>query len=146
LCPTYIVHYLYSMPVSTSQNGFRSKVWGPPLWVSLHCISLNFPTKPTPSHKLQYLTFFRSLRHVLPCKYCRTSYTQFTGLNGRAPLKYSTMKSRTSVARWLHHVHDLVNVRLKKGGTRLSFAAMCTRYERLRATHCSDSTDGHSCR
>jgi hypothetical protein len=54
-----------------SNDGMLTSVWGPPLWHVLHCISFNYPNKPTSKDKKCYRQFVMNLKHVLPCKYCR---------------------------------------------------------------------------
>lgn len=44
-----------------SQNGFVSAIWGPALWLSIHCISLNYPLDPSKADKEQYRTWFEGL-------------------------------------------------------------------------------------
>ena len=40
-----------------SNDGMLTSVWGPPLWHVLHCISFNYPNKPTKSDKKNYKRF-----------------------------------------------------------------------------------------
>jgi hypothetical protein len=117
----------------------QSRVFGPPLWVGLHSSTFGYPVKPTPFQKLQYMQFFRSLAHVLPCKFCRTSYIRFISQRGRAPLKYATMQNRDSLAHWLYELQNLVNECL--GKTRVpSFERVRSRFKTFRAHTCSGSS------
>ena len=59
-----------------SGDGMVTSVWGPPLWHYLHTMSFNYPVKPTPADKRNYKNFILSLRHVLPCRYCRENLTK----------------------------------------------------------------------
>ena len=54
-----------------SPDGMLTSVWGPPLWHTLHTISFNYPVKPTKEDIENYHSFFKNLKNVLPCKYCR---------------------------------------------------------------------------
>ena len=54
-----------------SPDGMLTSVWGPPMWHSLHTISFNYPVKPSREDKENYYNYFKNLRFVLPCKYCR---------------------------------------------------------------------------
>ena len=49
-----------------SQDGMLTSVWGPSLWHSLHAISFNYPVNPTQKQKNEYLSFFKSLKNILP--------------------------------------------------------------------------------
>jgi hypothetical protein len=121
----------------------QSRVFGPPLWVALHAITFGYPAEnPTKEQQQAYLQFFRSLEHVLPCKYCRLSYRRFIAARGRAPLSQATMKNRDSLARWLYCLHNLVNERLGKSRCP-SYERVRSRYETFRAHTCSDSNKEH---
>ena len=51
--------------------------WGPGLWTSIHCMSFNYPEKPSEEDKKLYSTFFNLLGEMLPCVYCRKSYKTY---------------------------------------------------------------------
>ena len=53
-----------------------TKVWGPMMWGFLHTISFNYKVHPTEEDKDNYRSFIYSLKHVLPCRYCRENYTK----------------------------------------------------------------------
>ena len=55
----------------TSGDGMLTTVWGPSMWHYLHTMSFNYPNNPTAREKRHYRDFILSLRHVLPCRYCR---------------------------------------------------------------------------
>ena len=112
-----------------SKDGMLTTVWGPSLWHSLHTISFNYPTNPTPLQKKKYLEFFKNLRYVLPCKYCRDNYVNNLK---RVPLNMNTMKNRTTLSKWLYLLHEEINTMLgKKSG--LTFDDVRNRYEMFRA-------------
>ena len=97
-----------------SKDGMLTSVWGPSLWHSLHTISFNYPTNPTTKEKQLYFDFFKNLRHVLPCKYCRDNYVNNLK---RVPLTMATMKNRNTLSKWLYLLHEEVNKMLgKKSG------------------------------
>ena len=118
-----------------SSDGMLTSVWGPSLWHSLHAISFNYPVNPTKEQKLQYLEFFRSLKHVLPCKYCRENYKKNIKT---VPLNMSTMKSRETLSRWLYELHEEINTMLHKKSN-LTFDQVRTRYEMFRARCINDN-------
>lgn len=120
-----------------SKDGMLTSVWGPSLWHSLHTISFNYPVKPTLKQKQQYLSFFKSLRYVLPCKYCRDNYVNNLK---RVPLNMQTMKSRLTLSKWLYLLHEEINNMLgKKSG--LTYNDVRNRYEMFRA-RCIDESNG----
>ena len=112
-----------------SGDGMLTSVWGPSLWHSLHTMSFNYPVKPSVEEKRNYYKFFLSLKHVLPCKYCRLNYSK----NLKAvPLTMKTMKSRDTLSKWLYELHEEINRMLgKKSG--LTYEDVKLRYEMFRA-------------
>jgi hypothetical protein len=88
---------------------------------------MTFPEIPTPQEVKYYAAFFRSLKHVLPCKLCRTSYTGW--LKAHPPY----FSSRTQAVDWVIDMHNSVNERLgKKQYTKKQalqqIKKMCKRY------------------
>lgn len=63
----------YTAP--TSADGFISSVWGPTMWCMIHSMSFAYPVKPQEADKRAARTFLEGLRHVLPCRACRTNFT-----------------------------------------------------------------------
>ena len=52
--------------------------WMEPFWVFLICIAENFNALTISNQKRRYISdFFECLQHVLPCKECRPSYTEY---------------------------------------------------------------------
>ena len=112
-----------------SQDGMLTSVWGPSLWHSLHAISFNYPIKPTYRQKKEYFSFFKSLKNILPCKYCRINYVK----NLRAvPLTMKTMKNRETFSLWLYNLHEEINTMLGKKSN-LTFNDVRARYEMFRS-------------
>ena len=121
-----------------SANGFQTQVWGTPGWVFLHSIAFNFPIVPTKRQKLYYIQFFKSMGHVLPCKYCRECYTK-TISEGPQKLTLKTVRDRRTFSKWLYKVHKSVTVRTstKKSPT---FKEVADMYNSFRAS-CSKKID-----
>ena len=87
--------YVFTHEDYNSGNGMMTYIWGPSLWHSLHTISFNYPVKPTDKQKKEYLQFFKSLKDVLPCKYCRKNYIENIKV---IKLNKSTMKNRDTLS------------------------------------------------
>lgn len=88
--------------LSDSKEGFQTKVWGSPLWMFLHIISLNY----TPEKKEGYKKFFSSLQYVLPCGPCRQNYTK--NIKHVLPMKDYVFSCRESMAMWVFLLHNHV--------------------------------------
>jgi hypothetical protein len=123
----------YSNNDYKSGDGMLTSVWGPPMWHYLHTMSFNYPVRPTPDEKKNYMNFVLSLQNVLPCKYCRQNLrTNFQQL----PLTMAAMRSRATFSRYIYDLHELVNRMLKKTSN-LTYCQVQERYEHFRA-RCTD--------
>ena len=65
---------IFTLDDYNSDEGMLTSVWGPSMWHTLHIISFNYPVNPTKEDKKNYKEFVLSLKHVLPCKYCRINF------------------------------------------------------------------------
>ena len=86
--------------------------WGPSGWVFLHTLTFIYPETPSYSDKVTMQNFMNSISYILPCKYCRISFT-----------KYSTtlpiidyLDTRDKVIEWLYKMHNKVNKKLRGQG------------------------------
>lgn len=119
------------VPTKGDDTGMQTRVWGPAGWLFLHCIAQNYPWEPTAEKKSEYLTFFKGVGNVLPCRYCRESYQQFI----KEPdtlLNNSVMESRRTLTHWLYLVHNKVNNKLDVQDVP-TFKEVFQRYESYRS-------------
>jgi hypothetical protein len=120
---------IYNQTEYNSGDGMLTTIWGPPMWHFLHTMSFNYPVNPTVQDKKHYMSFIKSLVHVLPCKYCRQNLKQnFIKL----PITLSVMKNRNTFSKYVYDLHELINTMLnKKSG--LTYDMVRERYENFRA-------------
>lgn len=76
-----------------------TRYWGPSGWRLLHLISLS-----KVDHK-DICEFFNTLAYVLPCKYCRQSFSE--------NIKAHPIEKGESTAKWLWNIHNMVNEKLR---------------------------------
>jgi hypothetical protein len=88
-----------------------TKIWGPPMWISLHTISFSYPINPTDDDKKKYRKFFILVGDMLPCILCKNSYRQFIS-SGETKLDCNVMKNKDTLTKWLYHLHNKVNLKL----------------------------------
>ena len=120
---------VYSKEDYNSGDGFLTSVWGPAMWHFLHTMSFNYPVDPTDEQKKQYMNFVKSLKYVLPCKYCRINLKNNFKHH---PIEMCDMKNRDTFSFYIYKLHELVNKMLgKKSG--LSYDEVRERYEHFRA-------------
>lgn len=89
-----------------------TRFWGPPGWKLLHLIALNYPNHPSPEDKINYGIFYSNLKDVLPCKYCRKSFTKYIN---NLPIE-SYLVSRDTLFEWVYLMHNKVNGKLRRQG------------------------------
>jgi len=120
-----------------SGDGMLTSVWGPSLWHYLHTMSFNYPISPSNEEKKQYKNFIMSLKHVLPCKYCRINMKK----NLKAvPLNSKALKNRTNFSKWMFCLHEHINKMLKKKSG-LKYCQVRERYEHFRSRCTLDLKD-----
>lgn len=125
-----------------ANNGLITKIWGPPLWKSLHCIAYGYPIEPTDEIKTFYKNFFVNLGNVLPCKYCRISYNEFIKV-GDTTLNDEVFESRYTLTKWLYRLHNRVNKKLDVDYG-IEYEEVNHRYESYRAS-CSTNINQKGC-
>ena len=120
---------MYDTKHYKSGDGMLTTVWGPSLWHFLHTMSFNYPVKPTNAEKKNYMNFIKSLRHILPCKYCRINLKQNFK---NTPINMECMKNRETFSMYIYNLHETINKMLnKKSG--LTYEDVRERYEHFRA-------------
>jgi hypothetical protein len=82
-------------------------IWGPSTWKILHTLSFA-PPHLLKAHQPHILGFMDSLKDVLPCVYCRTSYEAFLT---QMPDLGATIQNE-QFPRWMFDLHSKVNSKL----------------------------------
>jgi hypothetical protein len=112
-----------------SSDGMLTYVWGPSLWHSLHTMSFNYPVKPTCEDKKNYMDFVKSLKSVLPCRYCRENLTRNLK---ETNFNISDMESRDTFSKYMFNLHNHINTMLGKKNI-LTYEEVRERYENFRS-------------
>jgi hypothetical protein len=123
--------------MNNPNNGFISTVWGPALWLVLHCTALNYPLRPTAKDRRHYKLWFEGLGHVLPCGTCRTNFKENLTTIGYNPKIH--FRSRMMLSYLLFKLHN--NVRIMQGKPIImTYMDSVLMYERFRAKDCTPNT------
>lgn len=100
---------------NAANKGIKTTFWGPHAWVFLFStIAGSYPVRVdhTNSDHVQkvraYVSMLKSLKHTLPCSFCRDSYSLFLK---DLPIENYT-HSRREMLYWLYQIHDKVNKKL----------------------------------
>ena len=114
-----------------------TRFWGPDGWKLLHSITQTYPERPNKIEKEIYKIFFESLQYVLPCIYCRLSYTEY--INELSITKY--LDNKRDLCKWIYLIHNKVNNKLRKQGLLHykdpSFESIYNQYEEYVNNICS---------
>jgi hypothetical protein len=114
-----------------------TRFWGPSGWRLLHLIAAD---RSVPERKEKVKEWFDLLEYVLPCKYCRASFHDYTQLQ---PLTLEIMDSADTFGKWLYDIHNRVNGKLRGQGLlsdcNPSWPAIKRKYEALQRGLCDSS-------
>lgn len=112
-----------------NSDGMLTTIWGPSLWHFLHTMSFNYPNNPTRVQKKAHKSLLLSLKHTLPCKYCRINLIK----NYKClPLKDKVFKNRYNFSKYIYNLHEHINKMLHKESG-LTYEEVRERYEHFRA-------------
>lgn len=100
-----------------SLSGMKTSFWGPNAWNFLFCSILGtYPEKIDNKNKIhikikkEFKNLFKSLCFIMPCIFCRESYTLFIK---EMPID-EHLDGRLSLCFWLYKLKDKVNKKLMK--------------------------------
>ena len=86
--------------------------WGPSGWQFLHTLTFIYPEQPSYTDKVKLQNFMKSVSYILPCKYCRISFTKYSTTLPIADY----LDNRETLINWLYKIHNKVNKKLRSQG------------------------------
>jgi len=86
--------------------------WGPSGWKFLHTLTFIYPENPNFNEKVKMREFMNLLSFILPCKYCRLSFSKYIK---SLPID-DYLDSRTKIIEWLYKIHNKINKKLRIQG------------------------------
>jgi len=114
-----------------------TRFWGPSGWHLLHLIAAS-PIEP--SRRAKVKEWFGLLEYVLPCKYCRASFHDYTEIQ---PLTDTIIADSDRFSRWLYDIHNRVNGKLRGQGLLTaedpSWPSVKAKYTNLQKALCKGS-------
>lgn len=90
----------------------NTQFWGPSGWKFLHSITAIYPENPNLIEKIMMRDFMQLVCDILPCKYCRASFTKYSQSLDITPY----LESRQMIIEWLYKMHNKVNAKLRRQG------------------------------
>ena len=109
--------------------------WGGGAWDYFHCITLDYPKKPSNKDKLRYKNFFHNI--ILPCCICDSSYHFF--IKEFPPDDY--LNDRNGIVFWLYTLHNMVNAKLGKKSAK--FSDVIHHHEKMRVDYTNSKENLH---
>ena len=85
-------------------------VWGPKYWFFLHTIAMTYPHRPNDVTKRKYYDLIQNMPLFIPVE---AMGSKFSKLLEEYPVT-AYLDSRESFIRWLHFIHNKINVSLEK--------------------------------
>jgi hypothetical protein len=84
--------------------------WGPSGWLFLHTLTFLYPESPTFDDQTRMNDFIKITAQILPCKYCRVSFTKY--YQSLPITKF--IGSRATLIDWMYRIHNKVNGKLHR--------------------------------
>lgn len=89
---------------------FDPRVWGPHYWFFLHTIAHSYPTTPNEVTKRKYYDTIQNMPLFIPISEIGNRFSELLDKYPVSPY----LGSRESFIRWVHFVHNKLNVSLGK--------------------------------
>ena len=86
------------------------EVWGPHYWFFLHTVAYSYPEYPTNVTKRKYYDLISNMPLFIPDQ---TMGDEFAKLLDKYPIS-PFLETRESFIRWVHYIHNKINVKLGK--------------------------------
>jgi hypothetical protein len=104
--------YLIIKPRELKNKNMETIYWGPAGWRFLHTLTFLYPEIPDTGDKILMQELMNLLSNILPCKYCRASFTKYSVSLDIVPF----LESRELIIDWLYKMHNKVNKKLRSQG------------------------------
>jgi len=95
-----------------------SKIWGPHYWFVLLTIAISYPIHPNDVTKKKYYELIQNFPLFMPDSKIGNKFSSLLDKYPIAPY----LDSRDSFIKWVHFIHNRINVSLKKDEISLSQA------------------------
>jgi hypothetical protein len=98
------------MSSNLNNNVLNPIIWGPHYWFVLYTIALSYPNNSNDSTKKKYYDFITNLPLFLPISDIGNIFSRFLDAYPVTPY----LDSRESFVKWVHFIHNKINIYLGK--------------------------------
>ena len=102
---------------------FSPSVWGPHYWFFLHTVAESYPLSPNQVTKRKYYDLIQNFPLFIPNEDIGNKFSKILDKYPVTPY----LDSRESFMRWMHFIHNKINVML--GKEEISFPLALDRYD-----------------
>jgi len=106
---------------------FDSEVWGPHYWFFLHTVAESYPMHPNDITKRKYYDLIQNMPLFIPDSEIGDKFSKMLDKYPVSPY----LDNRDSFVRWVHFIHNKINVKLGKVELSLPMALETYRDEYL---------------
>ena len=96
--------------MSSDNITFNPNIWGPHYWFVLHTIALSYPLQANESTKKKYYDLITNLPLFIPVPDIGNVFSRFLDAYPVTPY----LDSRESFTKWMHFIHNKINIYLGK--------------------------------
>jgi len=89
--------------------GLDPKIWGPHYWFFLHTVAMSYPRTPNEVTRKKYYDFIQNFPLFIPIEDIGNTFSKLVDKYPVTPY----LDSRDSFTRWVHFIHNKINVALK---------------------------------
>jgi hypothetical protein len=89
---------------------FEPEIWGPHYWFFLHTVAESYPLHPTSVTKKKYYDLLINFPLFIPNQDIGNKFSQLLDKYPMSPY----LDSRESFVRWVHFIHNKLNIQLGK--------------------------------
>ena len=93
-------------------------IWGPPTWFFLHTIAESYPLHPNSVTKKKYYDLIQNFPLFIPIEEMGNTFSELIDKYPVSPY----LDERESFVRWVHFIHNKINILIDKKRIRLTEA------------------------
>ena len=102
------------VPAVNHNDTSNKKLWGPPLWFSLHYGAINYPKSPGEKHRELAYGYIKGLPMMIPCDACKNHANAYITQYENTRDLWAVTADPQSMFRFFWEFHNHVNMETGK--------------------------------